>query len=437
MNIFGFKGGIHPKENKRQTESKRTERITMPKMLYIPMLQHIGTPLNPIVQVGEKVLKGQIIAESSAFLVAPIHASTSGIIKKIDNYHFPLMGKVKTIFLEPDGEETWCELEKIEDWDIKKKEELLSHIKSKGVVGLGGASFPTHIKLNPPSEAEIDTLLINAAECEPYLNSDNRTILEKSLEIIEGLKILKKILGIKTIVIGIEDNKKEAIEKLKELFKGTDIEIFVVKTLYPQGGEKQLIKSVLNREVPSGKLPLNVGVVVHNIGTVVAVYEAIVKGIPLIEKIVTVSGGAVKNPKNIIALIGTQISELLNATETDREKIDRLVVGGPMMGMAQYTDEAPVVKGTSGVLGLTKEETNRCKPRPCIGCGKCVDACPMGLPPVMYARLGEFQYWEEMKSHNLMDCIECGCCAFICPSNRPLTESIKLGKSKIRSMMNK
>ncbi|MGL5058127.1 MAG: electron transport complex subunit RsxC [Fusobacteriaceae bacterium] len=437
MNIFGFKGGIHPKDNKNQTENKTTERISMPNMLYIPMLQHIGTPLDPIVQVGEKVLKGQKIAESSAFLVAPIHAPTSGTVKKIDSYHFPLMGKVKTIFLEPDGEELWCELEKIENWKKSEKEDLLNHIKDKGIVGLGGASFPTHIKLNPPSEAQVDTLLINAAECEPYLNSDNRTILEKSSEILEGIEILRKILGVKNIVIGIEDNKKIAIQKLKEIFNGTDIKIAVVKTLYPQGGEKQLIKSVLNREVPSGKLPLNVGVVVQNIATAAAVYEAVVNGIPLIEKIITVSGGAVKNPKNIVALIGTQIGELLNATEADREKIDRLVVGGPMMGMAQYTDDVPVVKGTSGVLGLTKEETNRCKPRPCIGCGKCVDACPMGLPPVMYARLGEFGYWEQMKTHNLMDCIECGCCTFICPSNRPLAESIKLGKVKIRSMMNK
>lgn len=434
MKIFGFKGGVHPADNKSQTENMQTERISMPKMLYIPLIQHIGTPLEPVVAIGEKVLKGQKIGDSKAFLTSPIHSSTSGVVKKIENYDFPLMGKTRTVFIEPDGEEAWCELFPIKTWENATKEELLEKIRECGIVGIGGASFPTHIKLNPPADAKIDTLLLNAAECEPYLNSDNRLLIENTEKVIMGIKILKKILSVENVVIGIEDNKKEAIGKLELALKGTGINLVVLKTLYPQGGEKQLIKAALGREVPSGKLPLNVGVVVQNTGTAAAVFSAIVEGKPLIEKVVTVSGLAVEKPKNLIALIGTPISHLLDTCEANKEVIDRLIMGGPMMGMAQYTSDVPVIKGTSGVLGLTKKETNRCKPRPCIGCGKCVDACPMGLMPIMYARLGEFNLWEEFKTYNIMDCIECGSCAYICPSNRPLTESIKLGKAKVRMM---
>ncbi|MGL5122950.1 MAG: electron transport complex subunit RsxC [Fusobacteriaceae bacterium] len=434
MKIFGFKGGVHPADNKSQTENMQTEKITIPKMLYIPLIQHIGTPLEPIVAIGDKVLKGQKIGDSKAFLTSPIHSSTSGIIKKIENYDFPLMGKTKTIFIEPDGEETWCDLIPIKTWENATKEELLAKIRDCGIVGIGGASFPTHIKLSPPADSKIDTLLLNAAECEPYLNSDNRLLIENTEKVILGIKILKKILSVENVVIGIEDNKKEAIEKLKTALNGTGINLVVLKTLYPQGGEKQLIKAALGREVPSGKLPLNVGVVVQNTGTAAAVFSAIVEGKPLIEKVVTVSGLAVENPKNLISLIGTPISHLLDICGAKTEEIDRLIMGGPMMGMAQYTADVPVIKGSSGVLALTKKETNTCKARPCIGCGKCVDACPMGLMPIMYARLGEFNIWEEFKTYNIMDCIECGSCAYICPSNRPLTEAIKLGKAKVRMM---
>ena len=435
MSIFRFRGGVHPNDKKQQTEHQAIEKIAMPKMLYIPVLQHIGAPLESLVNVGDKVLKGEKIAESSAFLVSPIHAPTSGTIKKIENHYFTLMGEMNTIFLEPDGEDKWCELFPIADWKKATKDELLKQIKNCGVVGLGGASFPTQIKLDPPLDVRIDTLLLNGAECEPYLTSDNRVMLEKTPQMIEGIKILKKILNVENVIIGIEDNKKEAIAKLKEAVLETGIDIKVLKTLYPQGGEKQLIKATLNREVPSGKLPMSVGVVVQNTTTAVAIYEAVVNGTPIIDKVVTVAGNAVKAPKNIQALIGTPISELLDAGDTNREEIDKLIVGGPMMGMAQHTELVPVVKGTSGVLGLTSSETNHCKSRACIGCGKCIEVCPMGLTPIMYPRIAENESWEEMKTYNLMDCIECGCCSYICPSNRPLTESIKLGKTKLREMM--
>lgn len=434
MKFFGFRGGVHPPENKLQTENFPVEKLAAPKMLSIPLLQHIGAPLDPIVAVGDQVLKGQKIADSQGFLTSPIHSPVSGVVKKIEDRVFPLMGTCKSIVIENDEQDTWAELSKIENWKTAEVKDLLAMVREKGIVGIGGASFPTHVKLNPPADVKIDTLLLNGAECEPYLNSDNRLMLENPKSIIEGIKIIQKILGVSTAIVGIEENKPEAIASMRKAAEGTGIEIAPLKTMYPQGGEKQLIKAVLNREVPSGKLPSAVGVVVQNTGTAAAIYEGLVNGIPLIEKIVTVSGKAIQTPKNVKIAIGTPFSYLLDHCGVDREQIDKLVMGGPMMGMAQFSEEAPVIKGTSGLLALTKAETNPYKPKACIGCGKCVGVCPMGLEPVMFARLAAFEQWETFQGYHLMDCIECGSCAFICPSNRPLTEAIKIGKAKLRSM---
>lgn len=434
MKFFGFRGGVHPPENKIQTENMDVEEVKAPKMLYVALLQHIGAPLDPIVAVGDRVLKGQKIADSQAFMSSPIHSPVSGIVKRIEDHVFPLMGRIKTVIIENDEQETWDELSKIEKWENVDRRTLLTMIREKGIVGIGGASFPTHIKLDPPADAKIDTLLLNGAECEPYLNSDNRLMIENPEKIVNGIKIIKKILGVNRAIVGIEENKPEAIASMRKAVEGTGIEIAPLKTKYPQGGEKQLIKAVLDRQVPSGKLPSAVGVVVQNTGTAAAIYDGIVNGIPLIEKVVTVSGKGIINPKNVKIAIGTPFSYLLDYCGVNREVVDKLVMGGPMMGMAQFSEEAPVIKGTSGLLALTKEETNPYKTRACIGCGKCVEACPMGLEPLMFARLAAFEQWEQLKEYSLMDCIECGSCAYICPANRPLTEAIKIGKSKLRAM---
>lgn len=434
MVFFGFKGGVHPPENKLQTEKETIEVFKNPRMLYIPLLQHIGAVLTPKVKVGDRVLKGEIIADSEAFLSVPVHATVSGTVKKIEELPFPLMGNVMTVVIENDEKDEWVELKKEENWKNLSKDELLKIIRDKGIVGLGGATFPTHIKLNPPKENKIDTLILNGAECEPYLNSDNRVMLEYSEKVIGGIEIMKHILGVDRAIIGIEDNKPEAIERMREESKGRGIEVVPLKTKYPQGGEKSLIKATLNRKVPSGKLPAAVGVVVNNTTTAAAIYDAVVNGIPLLEKVVTVSGLGVKTPKNYKVAIGTRIGEILENAGYDEDITEKIVLGGPMMGMAQYTLDVPVIKGTSGILALTKKEMNECKPRACISCGKCVTVCPMNLEPLMYPRFAAVSQWENMEKYHLMDCIECGSCAYICPSNRPLTEAIKIGKSKLRAM---
>lgn len=437
MKFFGFKGGVHPPENKIQTENQAIEILKAPKMVFIPLLQHIGVPLTPCVKIGERVLKGKKIADSTAFLSVPVHATVSGIVKAIEVLPFPLMGDVQTIVIENDGLDdldTEVYSNKIVNWKEASKEDLLAIIREKGIVGLGGAAFPTHIKLNPPADVKIDTLLMNGAECEPYLNSDNRIMIEEAQKVVEGIKIMQHILKVENAIIGIEDNKKEAIDIMQKACSGTKIKVAPLKTMYPQGGEKSLIKAILNKDVPSGKLPSALGVVVNNTTTAAAIYDAVVNGQPLLEKIVTVSGKAIKKPKNLKVSIGTPISIVLENCGYVESEAEKIVVGGPMMGMAQLTLEVPVIKGTSGLLALTKDEVNYCKPKACIGCGKCVTVCPMSLEPIMYARLAEFEQWEDMSKYHLMDCIECGSCSYICPSNRPLTEAIKIGKAKLRMM---
>ncbi|MBN1467317.1 MAG: electron transport complex subunit RsxC [Fusobacteriaceae bacterium] len=435
MSLFKFKGGIHPPENKKITENLEIENFKTPKFIYLPMLQHIGTPCEPVVKIGDRVLKGQIIGEVTGNMSVPIHSPISGIVKNIDILPFTLRGKVLTVVIENDFQDEWIQREGIKNYKEKSKEELINKIRNCGVVGLGGALFPTHIKLNVPQEKKIEYIIINASECEPYLNSDNRLSIEKAKEIVVGIEIAMHILGVNKVFIGIEDNKGEAIKEFEnELKNKKNIELAILETKYPQGGEKQLIKAILNKQVPFGKLPLDYEVVVLNVTTAYWIYNSVINGYPLIEEIITVTGEAVKKPKNYRVLIGTLFQEILDETQTDRILVDRLISGGPMMGIAQYTENIPVIKGTSGILALTKEETQKYKRNNCISCGKCVEVCPMGLEPLLFAKFAQFEKWNEIKEHNLLECIECGSCQYVCPSNRPLVEGIRIGKAKIRSM---
>lgn len=435
MSLFKFKGGIHPPENKKVTENLEIENFKAPNFVYLPMLQHIGTPCEPVVKIGDRVLKGQIIGEVTGNMSVPIHSPISGVVKNIDILPFTLRGKVLTVVIENDFQDEWIQIEGIKNYKEKSKEELINKIRNCGVVGLGGALFPTHIKLNVPQEKKIEYIIINASECEPYLNSDNRLSIEKAKEIVVGIEIAMHILGVNKVFIGIEDNKGEAIKEFEnELKNKENIELAILETKYPQGGEKQLIKAILNKQVPFGKLPLDYEVVVLNVTTAYWIYNSVINGYPLIEEIITITGEAVKKPKNYRVLIGTLFQEILDETETDRIIVDRLISGGPMMGIAQYTENIPVIKGTSGILALTKNETKKYKRNNCISCGKCVEVCPMGLEPLLFARFAQFEKWNEIKEHNLLECIECGSCQYVCPSNRPLVEGIRIGKAKIRSL---
>jgi len=412
LKLFSFKGGVHPPDNKRKTENEKIEIMPVAKLLYISLLQHIGSPLASLVQVGDEVKKGQIIGESEAFLSVPVHSPVSGKVVKIEIHPYAVNGKIKTIVIENNEKEDWIEVKKYPNYKNMSKDKLIDIIKKKGVVGQGGAAFPTWVKLNPPNDVKIDTLILNGAECEPYLNSDNRLMIESPKKIVEGINIILKVLGIEKAIIGIENNKKEAYNKLSEAVKDEkNISISLLKTKYPQGGEKQLIKAILNRDVPRKSLPSKVGVVVQNTGTAKAIYDAVVEGKPLIERVVTVSGAGIENPGNYLVRIGTRFKDVLEYAHINREETKKIIAGGPMMGIAQFTEEVPTIKGTSGILAFTNKEISHYEPRNCISCGKCISACPMGLVPLMFAKLGRFNKWEA--------------------------EAIKIGKSKLRAMKRK
>lgn len=434
MNNLTFGKGIHPEDMKEITEYKEIERFPASKKMYIPLLQHIGSPLDAVVKIGDFVKMGQKIGDSAAFMSAPIHSPVSGKVIAIGTHVFPVSGFVKTITIENDEKDELEKYEGIDNYKDYTKENLLSIIRERGLVGQGGATFPTHIKLSPPKDKKIDTLLINGAECEPYLNGDNRTMIEHSAECIYGIKIMMYILEVKSAFIGIEANKPEAIMNMMEALKNEqDIKVAVLETKYPQGGEKQLIKAILKREVPPKKLPAEVGVVVQNLQTAKSVYDAVVKGKPLIERVVTVSGGGVSNPGNYLVRIGTPFRELLEKAGYNHDKTKKIVMGGPMMGIAQYTIDVPLVKGTSGILALTSEEIQATKMHNCINCGKCIEVCPMNLMPQMFGKMAEKSKWDDLASYYVTDCMECGSCSYACPAKRPLNEAIKIGKTIMRT----
>ncbi len=427
-------GGIHPEENKL-SKDKTIEVFPIPKKAFIPVTQHLGPPSTLLVKRGDYVKAGQLIAKSEAFICSNNHSSVSGKVVKIDNIIDASGYKKPTIVIDVEGDE-WVEtIDRSQE--IKKNidlgsQEIIDKIKEMGIVGLGGATFPTHIKLMVPDGKKADYLIINGAECEPYLTSDHRLMMEKGEEIMIGAQILMKALKVKKGLFGIENNKPDAIKHLTELSKKYEgIEICPVKVKYPQGGEKQLIKTLVNREVPSGKLPLDVGCVVDNVGTAFAVYEAVQKNKPLFERVVTITGKSVKKPSNFLVRIGTPVSELIEKAGGLPEDTGKVISGGPMMGKALSSLDIPIVKGTSGIVIMKQSETKRNKVYDCIRCGKCITSCPMGLEPYLLAQLAERNDFDNLEKHSIMDCIECGSCQYTCPSNRPLLDYMRVGKNKV------
>lgn len=432
------KGGVHPEENKISHDSP-IQVQPVPKTVSILLGQHIGKPATPVVNRGDEVKVGTLIAKADGFVSANIHSSVSGKVKKIETILDASGYQKPCITIQCDGEDTWEEtIDRTPEIvrDIKLSgEEIIQRIAECGIVGMGGATFPTNVKLMPPKDATPECVIINGAECEPYLTADHRTLLERGEEVLIGLQILMKSVGVTKGYVAIENNKRDAIDKLTGLASSMPgIEIVPMKVKYPQGGEKQLIDTVLKRRVASGKLPVTEGAIVQNVGTALAVYEAVQKHKPLVERVVTVTGKAVKNPCNLLVRIGTPLSELIETAGGMPRSTAKLVSGGPMMGKAVYSDEIPVAKGTSGVLMLLEEDTKRRPMRNCIRCAKCVGACPMGLNPAFLMRDTVYRDWDALEANHVYDCIECGSCSFICPANRPLLDHIRMGKGRVMAI---
>lgn len=432
-------GGVHPEENKISSNAA-IEQMPLPKQVAVLMNQHLGAPATPIVAKGDKVKVGQLIAEAQAFMCANIHSPVSGTVNKIDVCK-DIVGLPKTaIYIDVEGDEWMETIDRTPD--IKREcslepKEIVAKLKEMGIVGLGGATFPAHIKYSVPEGKKAEYLIINAAECEPYLTSDHRVMMEHPEEICIGVSLLRKALGVPTAYIGIESNKPEPIRVMTETakkFEGIVVEPLVVK--YPQGAEKQLINSITGRKVPSGKLPIDVGCVVSNIGTTFAVYEAIQKNKPLIENILTVTGKKLPSQHNYQCRIGITYNDIIrHALGELPENTGKVISGGTMMGKAISNLDAPTTKGASSVLVMDEAESRRRPESNCIRCGKCINACPMGLEPYLFSALVKNNRIEEAQAHNILDCIECGCCFFSCPANKPLTDEIRLGKNKVRAMM--
>ena len=434
-----FKGGVNVTHNKELTENVALEHAQEPDVVYIALHQHIGAPCEAIVNVGDRVKVGQKIGESQAFVSAPVHSSVAGIVKSISSITTPVGASSNCIVIESDGTNEMDESMKSGlNLDKLSPKEILNIIKESGITGMGGAGFPTHVKLSPPPEKTIDTVIINGAECEPYLTSDHRIMLEMPEKVVFGLKAIMKALGVDNGIIGVEDNKMNAVEALKRVVKAEDnIKVVTFKTKYPQGDEKRIISAVTGRTVPSGALPMEVGCVVNNVSTAKAIAEAILEGKSLYERVVTITGKGIKEPRNLIAKIGTPFQELIDQCGGFEGRPGKILMGGPMMGLAQYSTEVPVIKGSGGILIIPLEDAKAEPVLACIKCGKCLEVCPVSLEPLYisaYSLKGDF---EGSERYHALDCVECGACSYICPAKRPLTESIRLAKREILSKRKK
>ena len=432
-------GGVHPAENKL-SEAEPIKVAELPKVAVYPMGQHIGAPAKPVVQKGDKVKVGTMIAEAGGFVSAPIFSGVSGTVLKVDTV-IDASGYAKpAVYITVEGDEWEPSIDRSDKLvTLKEKPELtpeaiVDKIKAAGIVGMGGACFPTHVKLCPPPGNTPEWVIINAVECEPYLTADHRLMLEKADQVLVGVDLLMKAGKVNKGFIGIEENKPDAIKLLSEKCAAQypNIEVVPLKTKYPQGGEKQLIDAVVRRQVAAPPaLPVSVGAIVQNVGTAYAVYEAVMKNKPLFERVVTVTGKSLKQPSNFLARMGTPMSQLIDACGGLPEDTGKVIGGGPMMGKALLNTEVPICKGSSGVLIMNEKEALRGEPKPCIRCAKCVGACPMGLEPYLLATLSQKQMWDKCQAEDIPSCIECGSCQFTCPSNRPLLDLIRMGKSTV------
>lgn len=432
MGLLSFRGGIHPPHAKKSTEKKPVELAVEPKVVMIPLHQHIGAPCEPIVNVGDHVKVGQKIGEATSFVSAPVHSSVSGTVKEITK-KLTLGGKTTCVVIESDGLNTISEEVQpkgdIENLDGK---EILDIIKEAGIVGMGGAGFPTHVKLSPPPNKPIEFVILNGAECEPYLTADHRLMLEDPESVIYGLKALMKVLDVKKGFIGIENNKMDALEKLTKLTEqDSSIEVVSLRTKYPQGAEKQLIYACTKRQVPSGGLPLEAGVVVSNVATAAAVSEAIKTGMPLVKRICTVTGSGVNEPKNLMIKTGTLLSEIVDQCGGLKDDVAKIIWGGPMMGISMSTLNIPATKTASGILCLNEVDASIPESSSCIKCGKCVDICPAFIQPMLLDAYSLKNDYDSAEKLRVLDCIECGSCSFVCPAKRPLLHSIRVSKREV------
>ncbi len=431
---FRFRGGVHPAYHKQLTQAAPAVALPLPSELRVPLVQHLGAPARALVAVGDRVLRGQPVGAAAGYVSAAVHAPTSGTVRAVEEGPTPTGRLAEHVVLDADGEDRRAEpIEAWERWAERPAKELVARVAEAGVVGMGGAGFPTHVKLSPPPDKPIDTLILNGAECEPFLTSDHRTMLEHAREIWEGVRILRHILQARTVRLAVEANKPDAIAALEGAARDAegDVALVVLETLYPQGSEKQQIFAVTGREVPSSGLPMDVGCLVENVGTTLAVWNAVVRGWPLDERTVTVTGSAVRAPCNIITRVGTPFRALVEAAGGLDGAAAKVVAGGPMMGFAQHTLDVSVSKTTSGILTLRGEEVAAFTSQACIACGRCNDACPMRLLP---SELGQFIEADDIpaaEAEHLMDCFECGACAYVCPAHRPLVQHFRRAKAAI------
>ena len=431
MKLRTFKGGIHPPDNKHWTSHKAIEDCPLPDELVVPLSQHIGAPSVACVEVGQHVAKGQEIGSAKGFVSVPVHASTSGEVVAIENRPHPFGTSLPAVVIKPDGEDSWSYNLQFTDPGSLTSDEVIEKVRQAGVVGMGGAAFPAHVKMSPPPEKPIRTLLFNGVECEPYLTSDHRMMLEESERVLQGVALLQYVYGAERVVIGIEANKPDAIALLKKQCADAPVEILPLAVKYPQGAEKQLIAAATGREVPSGGLPMDVGVAVHNVSTAAAVTDAVMLGRPLIERVCTVTGPAIKEPKNLRVRIGMPLSHLVEVCGGLVEEPGKIILGGPMMGFTQLGFDVPVIRGSSGLLLLREEDIAKSPEGPCIRCARCVQACPMNLLPTTIAAYARRNLVVETEEYCAMDCIECGSCSYVCPASIPLVQSIRHGKAAV------